>query len=258
LCLRCVWFWSKVLSPQLAANATVTALTVNGKRPGLGSQGGAVLGDALRFNLHLRELELYRVGAEAVLALAPGLGANGGLRALSLTGRQALGRAGGEALGRALAVNDRLETLDLNGCALGPAGLQPVLDALLSNASGALTSLDLRDNRLGHAGGEALGGFLAADERLRTLRASGNGLGDGLRCGVCACVCACTLQRRYGTRGRRPPRLPLLWSALVRCAVLRPAAPCCALPRQALSPLFALVCGRSALSQRPVPTWLAV
>jgi len=135
----------------------------------LTAAGAAELGDALRANRSLRELDLSAnpaVGCEGAVALSAALVRNDSLRILNLGGC-GLGDDGACALAQSLSGARGLRSLSLYSNAIGDAGAREL-------AAGAarcdLEALELRGNaRIGAAGVRALAEAAAASPRLRAV-----------------------------------------------------------------------------------------
>ena len=108
-----------------------------------------------------------QAGVAAARALGAALGAPGGacaLRELSLR-NNSLGNEGVMALAAALAVNARLENLELAEVGVRVAGVEALCDALVSNGASALRSLNISSNP--GTGGAAAHGLVPLLGRAR-------------------------------------------------------------------------------------------
>jgi Ran GTPase-activating protein (RanGAP) involved in mRNA processing and transport len=77
-----------------------------------------------------------------------------------------------------LASNSKLESLDLRNNRIGPAGAEAVARMLETNKS--LVKLDLRWNEIGSAGAEALLNAFRVNRTLKQLELAGNKIPEGL------------------------------------------------------------------------------
>jgi hypothetical protein len=135
---------SPVCAPALARllrHGALSELEVLGDgEPLLDAAAAAVMGDALRGNTTLRYLELRDVGfwndTEAAEVLLRGV-AHSSVRSLCLVENRVGGgrhQAAGDALGELIIANSAsLRELEVNNCALGDVGLEPLVHALPHN-----------------------------------------------------------------------------------------------------------------------------
>lgn len=126
------------------------------------------------------ELSLRGCGGTAagLDRLADGLKNNKALQLLDLR-ENAFGPDGVANLCEVLPGSARLKQLYLSGCGLLTKGTSAVFHALHHNFG--LEALSIGDNDCGDSAGEAIAGFLRANQKLRSLDISENGIGlDGI------------------------------------------------------------------------------
>ena len=142
----------------------------------LGSKVGPALAPMLAANKRLVALSLERVGGvpSDFVAIGQGLAANAesGLSVIKLSGNQ-VGDEGAGALAAGLARlrPGLLAELHLQGCGIGPQGMQTLLSALLSQRN--LLQLHVSGNMLGGVG--ALAQLIAQAKKLEELSLGGSG-----------------------------------------------------------------------------------
>ncbi|GAB1300609.1 Protein NLRC3 [Apodemus speciosus] len=129
-------------------------------------QAGAAraLGQALQLNRTLTTLEENAIGDEGASSVA------GALKDCSLQ-VASIGSQGAQALGEALAVNRRLEILDLRGNDIGAVGAKALANALKLNSS--LRRLNLQENSLGMDGVIYVATALSENHGLRHIKSPG-------------------------------------------------------------------------------------
>ena len=183
------------MSKALADNCSLRSLNLTCNNIGL--KGGVAIAEALRVNRSLTTLVLWgnKLGPEGGVALAEALKINGSLTSLNIR-LNGIGVEGGKAVAEALRVNGSLTELDLDRNMIGDEGWCAIFDTLRDNsdtkiakwflggedinlkialslaayvaASGSLTSLDLRVNNIGDAGGKAIAEALRSNGSLIT------------------------------------------------------------------------------------------
>jgi hypothetical protein len=175
---------SPASAPALARLLSSDALTTLECRYSvlLDAPAAAVLAAALRANSTLTSLTLnhVRVFDDSVAAaeLLSALSGHASLRLLSLRGNYAIAAhqaAAGASLGALLAANARLTQLDVSFCALGNAGLRPLLAALPHNTH--LRTLNVSSNGFTQAfARDVLLPALRVNTSLRSMGTFGSGV----------------------------------------------------------------------------------
>lgn len=137
-----------------------------------------VAGPPLGVGLAHVEMMDNHLGAPACRALgrALQLGGNTTLGTLRLDLNPAIGDLGAAELCRGLRSNGTLATLTMSFCGLGPAAAVALAEAAAGEGS-ALSSLDLRGNRLGSTGLRVLSEGAMRAPKLKSVNVSDNGIG---------------------------------------------------------------------------------
>ena len=185
-----------LIAKALTGSRSLTSLNLTCNN--IGPKGGVAIAEALRVNRSLTTLVLWsnKLGQEGVVALAQALKTNGSLRSLNLR-LNGIGVEGGKAVAEALRVNGSLTELDLYRNKIGDEGWCAIFGALCDNkntkivkwllggedinpkialslaayvtVSSSLTSLELRMNNIGDAGGKAIAEALRINRSLTNL-----------------------------------------------------------------------------------------
>jgi hypothetical protein len=123
------------------------------------------------------ELRGNNIGPEGAAVLAQAFaGANTNVRSLSLEWNM-IGNGIGP-LAEAIALNPKLEVLDLRNNRIGPEGAEAIARLLETNKG--LIKLDLRWNEIGSAGANALLAAFRVNRSLKQLDLAGNKIPEGL------------------------------------------------------------------------------
>ena len=140
---------SDLSKPGVSASLTSLDLSRN-KIQG----SGEALGDALKTNKSLKELQMVGCGlnAEDGKGLAGGLAVHASLTSLNLGGNKIQGS--GQALGEALKTNKSLKELKIFACDLNAEDGKGLAGGLAVHAS--VTELNINANRIGNAGADAI------------------------------------------------------------------------------------------------------
>jgi hypothetical protein len=174
---------------DISDNGALLVLSL--KENGLGTEeGGKVIGEMLKGNSVLRELDLSgnsvypssENSPKFVVALSPGLADNGVLLVLSLHSNKLLTKEGGKALAQALAGNSALKELDISNnnwlekpshlegpkwVGDGPGFVQQLTVGI--NDNGAISSVNLLKNKISSDQAEALISMLKEHPTLKSL-----------------------------------------------------------------------------------------
>jgi Ran GTPase-activating protein (RanGAP) involved in mRNA processing and transport len=166
----------QALGDALRVNTSLTHLALSSVDPaGIASDiniGVAALAAGLQANQTLTSLEYlpaHQLSAAATRCLFTAVetataAATTALTSFSLT-RSRFGGVSAALCGAALRVDlrqNKLTTLRLCANSIGPAGARQICDALVANAGGSLTHLDLAGNSLGDLGAAAIAAVLQA------------------------------------------------------------------------------------------------
>ena len=142
----------------------------------IGSDGAAYLGEALKDNTSIAELDVQwnMIGKEGVGRLAEALEVNRTITHLNLSGNS-IDDTGVALVSTALAVNEGLTKVDLSGNHVGVDGASSLADALETN--GTMRKLDVRFNCMVAEGCAHIARGLLTNNTLASLNISGNYIG---------------------------------------------------------------------------------
>ena len=118
--------------------------------------------------------------AEGIIAIADALRVNGALTSIKLRGNK-LGDEGWGAIFAAICGNKDSKIMSMNAFweNIGPAGVKLIAEALRTSVTGALTSVDLRGNKLGDEGWGAIFAAICGnkDSKIMSMDVSGEDIG---------------------------------------------------------------------------------
>ena len=169
------------LAPALAANGSLTELSIYGNR--VGDEGVGAICEAIQSNKETKLASLNfgnngvsPVGANAVAAM---VAVTGSLTSLNLGHNQLCGlneswrgtytADGITAIADALRVNGGLTALDLSSNNLKDEGVSAVCEAIQSNKETKLSSLNFGHNRIGPVGANAVAAMVAVTGALTEM-----------------------------------------------------------------------------------------
>jgi hypothetical protein len=159
------------------------------------AEGITAIADALRVNGGLTSIDLSEnlLGEEGTKVICEALEQNMTLKELDIRGREPWSNIGGTAgvkhVAKMLGVNGGLTALDLSSNSLKDEGVSAVCKAIQTNKETKLASLNFKNNGIGPGGANAVAAMVAVTGALTSVELRGNKLGNKGWGAIFAAIC---------------------------------------------------------------------